>query len=148
MMQVQQGLRPNSHAGLAELVEAACSGHGNMVLALLDAGADVNKATTGTDVTPLFMAAFNGHQSVVDSLLAVDGIEVNKARTDDGTTPLFIASELGHQSVVDSLLAADGIDINKANDYGETPIWAVSLIQSSVIYNCCILSDAMQPFVV
>ena len=34
--------------------------------------ADVNKATTNGGVTPLFIACFNGHTSVVEALLGRD----------------------------------------------------------------------------
>jgi serine/threonine-protein phosphatase 6 regulatory ankyrin repeat subunit B len=121
-MQVQRNERPDSDASPSELAEAAGSGHDDMVLALLDAGVDVNQADDD-DTTAILMASACGHQSMVDSLLSVDGIDVNKA-TKDGTTALFLASGNGHQSVVDSLLAVDGIDVNKAN----TPLCQSALV--------------------
>jgi ankyrin repeat protein len=128
MMQVKRNERPSCDASPSELVDAAGAGHHDMVLALLDAGVDVNQARTWA-ATALHMASFYGHQSVVDSLLAVDGIDVNKA-ADDGITPLWAASSHGHQSVVDSLLAVDGIDVNKTRtDNAKTALFVVSLLK-------------------
>jgi ankyrin repeat protein len=70
----------------------------------------------------LFIAAQNGHTSVVELLLKADGVDVNKAR-EDGTTLLFIAARHGHASVVELLLKADGVDVNKAREDGTTPLF-------------------------
>ena len=60
-----------------------------MVELLLKAdGVDVNKGIEdGT--TPLYIAAQEGHPSVVELLLKADGVDVNKAR-EDGDTPLLL----------------------------------------------------------
>ena len=63
--------------------------------------------------TPLYIAAREGHASVVELLLKADGVDVNKG-IEDGTTPLYIAASEGHTSVVELLLKADGVDVNKA----------------------------------
>ena len=63
-----------------------------MVELLLKAdGVDVNKGREDGD-TPLFIAAQEGHASVVELLLKADGVDVNKGR-EDGTTPLYIAAQ-------------------------------------------------------
>ncbi len=91
---------------------------------LLAAGADVNKATTNTGATPLYMASEQEHVSIVERLLAA-GADVNKATTTN-TTPLYIASELGNVSIVERLLAA-GADVNKATtNTGATPLYVAS----------------------
>ena len=55
-----------------------------MVRALLDGGADTNKARTDKGGTsPLYMAAHEGHAKVVRMLLD-GGADANKARTDNG----------------------------------------------------------------
>ena len=60
----------------------------------------------------MYIAAQNGHSSVVELLLKADGVDVNKG-IEDGATPLFIAAQEGHSSVVELLLKADGVDVNK-----------------------------------
>ena len=72
-------------------------GFGKTVLAtLLKAGADVN---SGRDngCTPLFIAAFNGHEAVLVALLEAGA---QMTALDDGRTPLMAATSGGHTSVV------------------------------------------------
>ena len=78
-------------------------GHLPVVQALLQGGANVNKATNG-GITPLYMASEKGHLPVVHALLQ-GGADVEKAR-DDGVTPLIIASQWGHLPIVQALLQA------------------------------------------
>ena len=68
-------------------------------------GADVNKATTRSGSTPLYAAAYGGHESVVELRLTA-GAEVDKATTYDGSTALGIASCFGHSKVCSLLLEA------------------------------------------
>ncbi|XP_047468529.1 GA-binding protein subunit beta-1-like, partial [Penaeus chinensis] len=58
---------------------------------------------------PLHFAASNGHNTVVDVLLA-GGADVN-ARNNSGWSPLHSAAYNGHNTVVDVLLAG-GADVN------------------------------------
>lgn len=60
-------------------------------------------------VTPLFLAAKNGHRDVA-ALLLEQGAGVNPARQ-DGVTPLFIAVQEGQRDVV-ALLLENGADVN------------------------------------
>ena len=55
-----------------------------MVKALIEAGADVNKAADDGE-TPLYTAASNGHEAVVTALIEA-GADVNKA-DNGGKTP-------------------------------------------------------------
>ena len=71
---------------------------------------------------PLFVAAQEGHLTVVTKLIAA-GADVDKATTDDGSTPLYIAAQSGHLTVVMKLIAA-GADVNKARTTdGSTPLY-------------------------
>jgi ankyrin repeat protein len=47
-------------------------------------------------VTPVYMAAQNGHESVVRALASL-GADVNTA-SERGATPVFVASQRGHDS--------------------------------------------------
>jgi hypothetical protein len=83
-----------------ELHIAAPSGHEAVVRALIEAGADINKARDN-GVTPLYIAAQQGHEAVVRALIEA-GADVNKAR-DTGGTPLFTAALEGHTAIVQIL---------------------------------------------
>ena len=72
------------------------------------------EAKTEDVTTPLYVACWNGHEAMVERLLAYDAIDVNQAMTNDGRTPLFIACQMGHEAVVERLLAHDAIDVNQA----------------------------------
>ena len=76
---------------------AAQKGHEAVVRALIEAGADVNKAKNN-GVTPLYIAAQDGHEAVVRALIEL-GADVNKAK-DTGATPLYINAQEGHETVV------------------------------------------------
>ena len=55
-------------------------------------GADINKANDD-DETPLFIAAYEGHEAILRALIEA-GADINKAK-DTGATPLFVAAEEG-----------------------------------------------------
>jgi hypothetical protein len=65
-------------------------------------GADVTQADV-KGVTPLFIAAQQGHLTVVQYLSTVRGIDINKA-VHEGCTPLLISAHCGHLIVVKYLL--------------------------------------------
>ena len=76
--------------------------------ALIEAGADINKATDN-GVTPLYIGAGMGHETVVQALLGA-GANVNK--TDIGgtpTTPVYIAAVMGHEAIVQILRDAGAV---------------------------------------
>ncbi len=78
-----------------------------MVRALMVAGADLNK-TKDDGVTPLILAAHQGHETVVRVLIEL-GADVNKA-TDNGWTPLSIVSaHYGKAAIVQILKAAGAV---------------------------------------
>ena len=54
-----------SDHGATALLLAAQGGYVDCVNALLDAGADINRATTTAGNTPVFIAAQNGHADVI-----------------------------------------------------------------------------------
>jgi len=79
--------------GWTPLLMAAQSGHGAVVLALLEAGAD-SETTLDERYTPLVIAAQSGHEAVVLALLRagadVEGLDVSY-------TPQIAAAEGGHE---------------------------------------------------
>jgi uncharacterized protein len=78
--------------GLTPLLHAAREGHREAVLALLEAGADLNRRSAGDGTSPLLMATVNGHFDLALELLG-RGADPNLASR-AGTTPLFAAVNL------------------------------------------------------
>jgi ankyrin repeat protein len=93
--------------GLTPLIYAVISGRGDMVEALLKAGADVDaKARDGS--TALMKATLWGHSEIVEMLLRY-GADTNVSDT-DGWTPLKLAKELDHRQIVALLEATRAQD--------------------------------------
>jgi uncharacterized protein len=112
------GADPNAQQGSALMV-AAYKGHTDVVLALLNHGANPN---LGTGV--LFMAAADGYTEIVKALLdhgaKPNGLDPNQI------TPLMLASFHGHTEIV-NLLLAKGADVNiKDTQYGITALIAAA----------------------
>jgi ankyrin repeat protein len=76
--------------GLTPLLHAVRQGHGRATLALLDGGADLERAS-GDGTTPLMMATLNGHWDLARVLLE-RGADPNRA-TVAGATPLYAVLE-------------------------------------------------------
>ena len=57
------------------------------------------------------MAAKNGHDEIVDLLLAQSRVDVDHAEDEVGTTPLFMAAQNGHDYIVLKLIT-HGADVN------------------------------------
>jgi len=98
---------------------AATLGRTNEVLKLLAAGADVDEKGGPTLNTPLFVAAHQGHEGILQILL-LHGADT--AATDCyGWTPLHRAANRGREAVL-NLLIAHGADVSAENNGGETPL--------------------------
>ena len=91
--------------GWTALMQAACYGHLNVVIPLIQRGADVNvKNTWGASA--LVGASQGGFFGVVHKLLNV-GAEVNPVDGSEGAdtlTPLMAATQCGHVEIVAELL--------------------------------------------
>lgn len=77
--------------GLTALLHAVRQGHGDVVTALLDAGADIDQPSDGDNTTPLLMAAVNGQFDIALELIR-RGADPN-ILSDAGTGPLFAVLE-------------------------------------------------------
>ena len=98
---------------------AARFGETGQVVALIEAGADVNWAESGRMApfdSPLLEAVQGGHTEVV-AVLVKAGVDVNKATPGKRhrTTPLIAAAQGGHTEIV-ALLIKAGVDVNKAEE--------------------------------
>ena len=80
---------------------------------------DPNKPHKETDTTPLYMAAYFGHERVVKALLNYPSIQVNRGKGE--TTPLFMAAQEGREGIVKMLLGCKDVDIEKASKEDITP---------------------------
>jgi ankyrin repeat protein len=81
-----------SQGGLSALLFAARQGYTDVVMALLDAGADVNQPNAGDKTTPLLMSIINGHYDLSMKLIE-RGANVNAAAF-NGVAPLFAVLNL------------------------------------------------------
>jgi ankyrin repeat protein len=75
--------------GLTPLLHATREGHVETVMALLDAGADIDRVSLGDHTSPILIATINGHYDLALDLLNL-GADPNLA-SDAGTTPLYAA---------------------------------------------------------
>jgi ankyrin repeat protein len=78
-----------NQGGMTALHLAARQGHVETVLALLEAGADVNASSAGDKTSPLLIATINGHFDLGKTLLDL-GADPNLA-SEAGATPLYAA---------------------------------------------------------
>ncbi|KAF9780340.1 hypothetical protein IL306_000625 [Fusarium sp. DS 682] len=102
---------------------AACLGLNEAVCRLIRHWRNVEPKDS-YERTPLSWAAQNGHEAVVQLLIAMGEIEVN-AKDLYGRTPLSWAARNGHEAVVKLLVATGKADINAKDSCGQTPLlWA------------------------
>ena len=70
----------------------------------------------------LRLAAFNGHEAVVQLLLATGQVDAD-SKDRGGRTPLWWAAGRGHEAVVRLLLATGQVDADSKDREGQTPLW-------------------------
>ena len=108
-------------AGSKTALRYACEfDYRDMVMVLLELGADVGLASGEDAVTPLHAASQEGYAKVVQMLLAHKA-DPNQASTDDDTTALRLAPQANHVVVTQMLIDANA-DVNLADDEGVAPL--------------------------
>ena len=88
--------------------------------ALIEAGAAVD-CQSGSNETPLCIAARDGHETVVRVLVIEGNAAVNQADR-DGATPLWIAAKNGHEAAVRFLVTEGNAAVNQAARQSQTPL--------------------------
>ena len=71
--------------------------------------------------SPLFIAASEGSEEVVDALLEKGSADTSWTDETYGYTALHVAVEAGHEAVTLHLVAA-GADVDRRSKYGKTPL--------------------------
>ena len=101
------------------LYTAANEGHRDLVIFLLEKGAEVNAKHNLRGYTPLHCAAEKGYIEIVKILLE-KGADVN-AKNTENYTPLHVAALQGHIDIV-KILLEKGADVNAKDTEDSTPL--------------------------
>ncbi|XP_063924941.1 uncharacterized protein LOC135138848 [Zophobas morio] len=96
---------------------------------------EINFSCEQSGFTALVIASFNGHKSVVESLLQ-HRTESNRANI-YGRTQFYLASVNGHQRIVECLVRS-GVDINLSCVRGLTPLYVASEKGHEKIVECLV----------
>ena len=110
------------HGKEAAFLEAVTEGQLEEVQRLLGEGVDVN-CFDDEKSTPLHVAAFCGHESIVAILLSAGASLVSEGQL--GSQPLHVAAYVGHATIVRRLLAAKA-DVDARDDEERTPLHLAS----------------------
>ncbi|GKZ31438.1 hypothetical protein AbraIFM66950_012048 [Aspergillus brasiliensis] len=114
------GLRlPMHYKDPAALLEAAEEGDQNGVWLLLTQSHARIEITDEHGLTPLSLAAGNGHEGIVQMLLEVGATTGTK--TNYGQTPLLLSAKIGHEGIVRKLLEG-GAATETEDNYRQTPL--------------------------
>ncbi|KAG1670581.1 hypothetical protein FOA52_012153 [Chlamydomonas sp. UWO 241] len=109
----------NKVTGMSALLVASQFGFTEIVMMLLQAGANLHAGDMMTGSTPLHAAAGNGHLSVVKVAVS-HGAPLNDLNA-EGYAPIHLATEGGHTSVVKYLLLV-GAQHSLPSIKGHTPL--------------------------
>lgn len=112
--------------GCTALYTACDAGRFPVVQGLLEfpGGKDAVSIARKGGWNPLHIAAFNGHNEIVQHMVTTLSLDVN-ATTDAGSTALYVAAQAGRVDVVRTLCELDRhrIDVNRrSTQHGATPL--------------------------
>ena len=118
--------------GLTALHWAALNDNVELAEMLLYAGGNIKATTRINAITPIFMAARNGSDGMLRTLLGA-GADPNGSMP-TGTVPLMMAAESGQAAAVEALIEA-GADVDAAEtQFGQTPLmFAAALNRHEVV---------------
>lgn len=147
--QLNEGANPNAHVsdtvvevrrrGTTPLIVAARAGHVHVIVALLEAGANVDLAKCDGG-TPLYIAAQNAIIPVLECLVQ-RGADLDLA-DEDGYSPLQVAVERCNVEVVQCLVSA-GANVNAEMGLGcGTPLLIASDMGNFSIAECLLKAGA------
>ena len=105
------------------ILKASEKGDLATVHAIINSNADsdiVNTTISFFGVSPLHLAAENGHLQVVDLLISKNA-NFNEKEKDTGLTPLHLAAKEGHLKIAEVLLAK-GTEVNAKSSDDKTPL--------------------------
>lgn len=104
-----------------------------------------NLRDTWQHQTPLFVAAKNGQNEMVEVLVQSDRVDLDLPDV-HGTSPLGVASETAHERVVKSLVKGQRrADPNARDKYGQTPLVKASLMGYIEIINVLLDTKGIDP---
>ena len=112
--------RTKSRSPLCAMHLIAYLGYEEMMSELLQHRFEADSEDS-THRTPLWWAAWQGHEAVVSLLLSQSHVNVNNRVP---STPLGIAATSGRDQVVKLLFQREDLDINMSNDHGISPLSA------------------------
>lgn len=116
----QTNVDHRNDTGQSALHYACSKDHMAIVLALINAGAELNPQDD-RGATPLHRAACKGNQRIVNLLMGYrNRLQINLANR-EGDTPLHLACEDGHVNTAVFLVNC-GADLRRANMKDETPL--------------------------
>ena len=113
-------IRHVANNGATALILASFKGHVEFVKLLIEAGSNLEHATSGDSRTALTIASNNGHLEIVKLLIAA-GSNLEHAASSNSQTTLINASNKGHLEIVKLLIAADA-NIHHVTNNGVTAL--------------------------
>ena len=138
--------------GPRALYQAASSGHKKAVEALLAMKAEPFISDTATGLTPLQIAAKNGHSEVVAAFFTLPPLSVPPGHSIDapheisGMKALHYAAEEGYNEIVTNMVLKHGWDCEVQDSLDETPLIKAAKNGQAVVVKT-LLEGGADPFV-